>query len=118
MMIILLLVGAALSVALAFAAWLNKEREFDISTLKGDTKSHFSAIEGRLLEAEKRINSIDIGLVGLENLIESLQESLDRTQAVIDSSNDEIFSVKSALQALGDTLSQKKKKVKKAGKKR
>lgn len=140
---VLILIGLALVVALVFSLNLNQERKYDITSLKGDVDGHFQAIQRRLDDidehlrlTDERVKSHFIRLTKSEGTIEDvrcyLSERFEQsdakiqltyndvvsTQKALDLANDELFSVKSALQALGQKAPQKKKKAKRSGKRR
>lgn len=123
---VLVLIFLALVVAMVFALNLNQERKYDITSIKGDMDGHFQALYRRLDVIDKKIAESEKALtVSLNQLqvrereIEDLRLVMsEKFEEVVDSTNDELFSVKSALQALGASKSQNKRKVKKAGKRR
>lgn len=115
---IALLVLGSLTITVAFAAWLDKERGHDLASLKGDVDGHFNALYGRFDDAEKRAVRIGDELARLEGIVRGLQDGLAKTQTVIDSSNDELFALKTLSVVNSQPKSQKKKKTKKTSKKR
>lgn len=106
----LLIVAIVIGVIAILQHWQSTRFENSLKAHRGDSERRFHAIEDRSADIENALAGVEMALDTTK-----IKEEVD---SKLDSFHDEVFSVKSALEALGQSKKSQKKTKKKPTKKK